>query len=188
MRVLIINVLTLLAGCGLLKHYKKFDLSKVHESQGVIIGKVDVKNNSRPFEITGCQFCAGTDTDTACHHLLEDGYVFMPVGKGPLTEGRLSCSYPNVCCEDILFSVDAFEVTPEIAYFGNLIFTVDMKLSYPDKTPQISGEPPKDNSQPQESYDYSSWRNFSESLVEDVVEEVMESTVEVLASELFSSD
>ena len=131
MKTFVILLLMFVAGCGT-SNYKKFDLSNVHESQGVIIGKVDVRFNSKPFDFTGCQFCAGTEAGTACHHLLEDGYVFMPVGKGPLTEGRLSCSYPDVCCEDILFSVESFEVGTGIIYFGNLVFTVD------DESPQIN--------------------------------------------------
>lgn len=122
MRVFIVVALILLAGCGP-NNYKKFDLSNVDESQGVFIGKIDVRYNSNPFETTGCRFCAGS----ACQFLLEEGYVFLPLEKGPLTGGRLSCSYPNVCCEGILFSVEPIEVKSGIFYFGNLIFSVDIE-------------------------------------------------------------
>jgi hypothetical protein len=119
MRIFIIAALIILAGCGT-SNYKKFDLSGVHESQGVIIGKIDIKYNHRLFDSTGCQFCAGS----ACQSLLDDGYVFMPVGKGPLTQGRLSCSNPDFCCDVPSFTVESFEVGSDIIYFGNLIFTV----------------------------------------------------------------
>ncbi len=114
MRILLVIILILLAGCGT-RHYKQFDLADIKENQGVIIGKIDVKYNYLPFDTTGCKFCAGF----ACQSLLDDGYVFMSVEKGPLTQGRLSCSNP-----DISYLVESFEVGSDIVYFGNLIFTV----------------------------------------------------------------
>lgn len=112
--IFIVVCLVILTGCGT-RHYKQFDLSNVSENQGVIIGKIDIQYNYRPFDSTGCRFCAGS----ACQYLLDDGYVFMSVEKGPLAQGRLSCSHP-----DIFYTVESFEVGSDIIYFGNLFFTV----------------------------------------------------------------
>lgn len=176
MKFFLIVLLTVLAGCGT-SNYKKFDLSDVHESQGVIIGKVDVRFNSKPFEFTGCQFCVGTHTGTACHHLVEDGYVFMPVGKGPLTEGRLSCLYPDVCCEDIVFAVDSFEVTPEITYFGNLNFTVDIE--------SFSACPVPVKTDPPDYSDYEERKRRGE--ITSFEDALLTEAIEGLVSEIFSS-
>lgn len=119
MKNFVIVLLMFVAGCGT-RNYKEFDFSNVPESQGVIIGKIDIKYNSQLLDTTVCKFCAGS----ACQSLLDDGYVFMPVEKGPLTQGRLYCSHPNFCCDVPNFIVESFEVGSGIIYFGNLIFTV----------------------------------------------------------------
>lgn len=125
MRIFIAVLLILLAGCGATRSYKDFNLSKVDKSLGVIIGKVDIEYNSRPFGANRCRFCISRD----CHQLLGDGYVFMPVGKYDVTNVLLVCGYPDVGRGDHLFEVGPFEVKPGIIYLGNLVFSVSSRIT-----------------------------------------------------------
>ena len=126
MRVLIIVVsLLFLAGCGSTPHHKQFDLSKVEARQGVIIGKINVEYNSVPFPTAGCTFCVDLD----CHRLLQEGYVFMPIGRGDVYNTFFTCSYPVVGRGDHVFKVDSFAVKPGVTYFGNLLFSVNSRVT-----------------------------------------------------------
>ena len=120
MRIFIIVTLIFLTGCGSTPHYRQFDLSKVNEHQGVIIGKIEVEYNSRPYPVGGCRFCVDGD----CHQLLNPGYVFMPIGLGKVFNTFLACGYPVLGRGDHKFEVDSFEVKPGVTYFGNLLFSV----------------------------------------------------------------
>jgi hypothetical protein len=165
----------IMMGCGT-RHYKQFELSNVNENQGVIIGKIDIKYNYRPFDSTGCRFCAGS----ACQYLLDDGYVFMSVGKGPLTQGRLSCSYPN-----IYYTVKSFEVGSDIIYFGNLIFTVYDTSPAPN-TPPVRPTPAREKPEVDYFEDYERRKMNGE--VTSHVDAIAKGVIDDTVSSLFSSD
>jgi hypothetical protein len=60
---------------------------------------------------------------------LNEGYVFMPVGKYDVTNVLLVCGYPDVGRGDHLFEVGPFEVKPGATYFGNLLFSVSSQVT-----------------------------------------------------------
>ncbi|MDH5763730.1 MAG: hypothetical protein OEZ51_12160 [Nitrospinota bacterium] len=125
MRIFITAFLIFLTGCGATiqyqKNYKNFDLSKVDENQGVVIGRVDVELEAKPYDARLCGFCMGS----VCHQLFEDGYVFMPLEQGNVPIVSISCDLPGPRGNrEYRFGVDQFQVKPGITYIGNLLFSI----------------------------------------------------------------
>ncbi|MDH5763729.1 MAG: hypothetical protein OEZ51_12155 [Nitrospinota bacterium] len=114
-------------------NYKELDLSKVDENEGVVIGKVGVEFNSKPFDKRKCVFCIGS----VCHQLLGNGYVFMPVEKGTVPRVGISCDFPGLISNGskYFFGPDQFVVGPGITYMGNLLFSVNIASSSTYATP-----------------------------------------------------
>lgn len=127
---------------GFPSNYKDFQLSKVDKGEGVVIGKVTMTYNNKPYNTDYCVFCIGS----TCHDPLEEGYVFIPLKSGESHSVlSMQCHYDGGL-GDLMhgYKINPLEVKPGVTYFGVLHFEANEVMS--DQVPPGMVLPQKTNS------------------------------------------
>lgn len=107
-----------IGGCA--TTYKDFKLSNVKPSEGVAIGKVNIKYNGRVLN-KECAVCLGSTAGGGnCQNLTDEGIVFISLPTGEANIRRIACKDTSI--QHFNLSGAKFQVGNGLTYFGQVDF------------------------------------------------------------------
>lgn len=104
-----------LSGCA--TTYKDFKVADVKPTEGVAIGKVNIKYNGKDFN-SECAVCLNS-VNGPCQNLTENGIVFKNIPKGEATLRRIACK--DTSLQHYNINGATFQVADNgVTYFGQV--------------------------------------------------------------------
>ncbi len=96
--------------------HKDFKLADVKPTEGVVVGKVNIKYNGKDMN-KECAVCLNS-VNGPCQNLTENGFVFKNIPKGEATLRRIACK--DVSLQHYNIAGATFQVADGVTYFGQV--------------------------------------------------------------------